>query len=131
MFINDILDNLNTNDKSYLENKTVQSINQEINETLSYLGEIEQDSMCQKLKTYRFVDIIYELHRGKYVRFVKKNDNDLKIGGIVVDIKFLDNGTHVVLLNKFSKKIIQFKFDDNYIFQKMTSEEQLILFAQS
>jgi hypothetical protein len=125
--MNDILEN----EKSYLENKTIQSIKQEIDETLSYLGEIEQDSMCQKLKTYRFVDIVYELHRGKYVRFIKKDDNDLKIGGIVVDIKFLDNGTHVVLLNKFSKKIIQFKFDDVYIFQKMTNEEQLILFAQS
>jgi hypothetical protein len=122
---------MNILESSYLENKTIQSINQEIKEILSYMEEIERDILCQKLKTYRFVDIIFELHRGKYARFIKKNENDLKIGGIVVDIKFLDNGTHVVLLNKFTKKIIQFKFDDAYIFQKMTNEEQLILFAQS
>lgn len=90
------------------------------------------DKLCKKLSLYRFVDEICDLHVGKYVRWLRKTDTVLKVGGIVVDIKFLDGGTHVVVYNKYlSKNPIQYKFDDVLTFQKLSEEEQLILLVQN
>jgi hypothetical protein len=49
-------------------------------------------------------------------------------GGIVVDIKFLDNGVHVLCLNN-QRRLIQYKFDGSITFQKLSVDEQLILMA--
>jgi hypothetical protein len=86
--------------------------------------------LMKKLHEYRFVDEIYELHRGKHVRWIRKSDisHGLKLGGIVVDIKFLDNGTQILVRNRYSgNKMIQYKFDDVLTFQKLSYDEQLIL----
>jgi hypothetical protein len=132
-----ILNNLNSENKSYLVNKKVSTLLEENKEALSSLNQITEyklDVLCKKMNNYRFVDEIYELHLGKHVRYIRKNDanHELKVGGIVVDIKFLNNGTHILILNKFiSKRPIQYKFDDVLTFQKLTEEEQLILLVQS
>jgi hypothetical protein len=49
-------------------------------------------------------------------------------GGIVADIKFMDNGTHVLCKNVLGR-FIQYKFDDCMTFQKLSVDEQLILMA--
>ena len=54
-----------------------------------------------------------------------KKNNILKIGGIVTNIKFLDNGTHILIYNTNQKKFIQIKFDDVLLFQKLTFEEEI------
>ena len=46
----------------------------------------------------------------------------------MTDIKFLPNGVHVQCMNSM-KRFIQYKFDDCKTFQKMNTEEQLILLA--
>ena len=54
----------------------------------------------------------------------------LTTGGIVVDIKFLDTGTHIMVLTKNPKcKCMQYNFDDCITFQKLLTDEQLILAA--
>jgi hypothetical protein len=135
--VDGILNNLNTKNKNYLEDKKISTLLEENKEALSSLNQITEyklDILCKKLNNYRFVDEIYELHLGKHIRYVKKNDanHEVKVGGIVVDIKFLNNGTHILILNKFiSKRPIQYKFDDVLTFQKLSEEEQLILLVQS
>ena len=57
---------------------------------LDFLPKDKQILFSTKLASYRFVDEIYQLHLGKYIRWVTKNEQSLKIGGFVVDIKFLD-----------------------------------------
>ena len=55
---------------------------------------------------------------------------NLTVGGIVVDIKFLDTGTHILVLTKNPKcRCIQYNFDDCITFQKLSTDEQLILAA--
>jgi NDP-sugar pyrophosphorylase family protein len=83
---------------------------------------------CQKLVGYRIVDDIHELHKGKHIRWIRENSITLTNGGIVMNIKFLDNGTHVLCMSS-GNRFIQFKFDECVIFQKMTLEEQLIMMA--
>jgi hypothetical protein len=118
--------------KSYLENKTMASILKEKEEVLMSLSiDNEMNNvLMKKLHEYRFVDEIYELHRGKHVRWIRKSDisQGLKLGGIVVDIKFLDNGTQILVRNRYSgNKMMQYKFDDVLTFQKLSCDEQIIL----
>jgi hypothetical protein len=45
-----------------------------------------------------------------------------------VDILFNNNGTNIMVRNSMNK-IIQIKYDSNTIFQKLTTQEQLLLLA--
>jgi len=128
--IENLLNTLETDKNDYLETKTMQSITDDIYETVSNqiqtLKTIEE--VCKKLAGYRYVDEINELHKGKHVRWIRINGETLTNGGIVVDIKFLDNGIHVMCKNSMNR-FIQYKFDDCITFQKLTTDEQLILMA--
>ena len=96
---------------NYLENKTILSIKNDINNVLINMNiNIEQrNELLNKLKYYRFVDKIYELHTGKHTRWLCKDNYHLKVGGILTNIKFLDNGTHILLYNKNQKRFVQIK----------------------
>ena len=87
-----------------------------------------QQNICLKLVGYRMVDELHELHKGKHVRWVRRGTNKLTNGGIVVDIKFLDTGTHILCKNSMNR-FIQYKYDECVTFQKMSSTEMLILMA--
>jgi hypothetical protein len=128
--IDKMLGSLENDRNDYLENKTIESVTTEIYQKVDELiipTEIKQ-RYCKNLSEYRLVNDIHELHKGKQIKWIRPSNNKLVGGGIVVNIKFLDNGTHVVVKNQ-SNKFIQIKFDDCWIFQKMLMQEQLILMA--
>ena len=130
--INDLLNKIEHKNNEYLDNKTAAEVAAEIIDIISALEipptSIEQ--ICRKLVEYRYVDEIRELHKGKHVRWISHNKTPITLtnGGIVMDIMFKDNGTHVLCRNS-QNRLIQYKFDDCYTFQKLTLEEQLILSA--
>ena len=132
--IDSLLDSIENDKNDYLENKTMTDVTNEIYEKINGLTISTDDKhdFCQKLIGYRYVDEINELHKGKHVRWIRINNNqrepNLTNGGIVTDIKFLDNGTHVLCMNS-GRRFIQYKFDDCLTFQKLSVEEQLILMA--
>jgi len=128
--IEKLLSSIENDKNDYLENKSMKIITNEIYEKLKELNisAKTQFDYCQKLVGYRKVDDIYELHKGKHIRWIRENSKTLTNGGIVMNIKFLDNGTHVLCMSS-GNRFIQFKFDDCIIFQKMTLEEQLIMMA--
>ena len=153
MDIENLLNTIENEKNDYLENKTMSDIATTIMEQLNDLkiGSREVDAIYGKLIGYRFVDELHELHKGKHVRWVRKQcNNNIKLtngqlgnikltngqlgnvkltnGGIVVDIKFLDTGVQVLCLNS-QQRFIQYKFDDCLTFQKLSVEEQLILMA--
>ena len=120
-------------DKSeYLENKTIDDIIQENISELKSIGLKSENirKMCEKLTGYRHVENLYDLHKGKHIRWIRKDDNDKKLtnGGIVMEIKFFDNGTHILCRNN-QHRLFQIKFDNCILFQKMSVGEQLILMA--
>ena len=126
--IEKLLDGLETDKNDYLENKTIDSITREIYDVVNKV-DVSIDvkkRYCQLLNEYRYVQDIHELHKGKQIKWIRLTNNRLIGGGIVVNIKFLDNGTHVLVKNPANKFI---QFDDCQIFQKMTMQEQLILMA--
>lgn len=132
--IENLLDSIENTKNDYLENKTTKDIANTIMEQLVELelGSQEIEQMYTKLMGYRMVDEIHELHKGKHVRWLRRPKNGQSIrltnGGIVVDIKFLDSGVQVLCLNS-QQRFIQYKFDECITFQKLTTEEQLILMA--
>ena len=119
----------------HLDNKTLSDISSEIFCEFQEMGLAKEQIIeyCAKLIEYRLINQIYQLHKGKHIRWIRRPNTNtntnhnlsLTNGGIVVDIKFLDNGTHVLCKNKM--RFIQYKFDDCITFQKLSSDEQLLL----
>lgn len=126
--VEQLLNTLENENNDYLENKTLKGITDEIHDIMqSVIEERElQEKMCLKLVDYRLVDELHELHKGKHVRWIRKDTKKLTNGGIVVDIKFLDTGTQVLCKNSMNR-FIQYKYDQCITFQKLSHTEQLIL----
>jgi hypothetical protein len=105
-----------------------------LNEMLIALSELDindkmRQSFYNKLAGYRVIGNIYELHKGKHIRWIRNNSQDkITNGAIVSEIKFHDNGTHV-LCRTIQNRVFQIKYDECLIFQKLTTGEQLILMA--
>lgn len=128
--IDQLLESVEENQNEYLENKSMEEIRQEINQNIYELN-VEDEiklSYSNKLIGYRLVDEIHELHKGKHVRWIRKTNETLTNGGIVVDIKFTDNGTQILCMGP-KNRFIQYKFDECITFQKMSETEQLIIMA--
>lgn len=128
--VDKLLETMDNKRNEYLENKTTRGIIDDIFEKITelHLHDDVSKKICDKLIGYRHVDEIHELHKGKHVRWIRTNQPTVTLtnGGIITDIKFLDNGTHILCMNG-NRRFIQYKFDECITFQKMTVEEQLIL----
>jgi hypothetical protein len=125
--INNLFNTIDHNTNQYLENNTTEII---ITEIFNILQENNIDNIqyiMDKLKNYRYVDEIHLIHKGKNIKCINKQTNKFSNAGIVIDIKFLQNGTH--LLCKIFNNLKQIKLDDNFIFQQLTTEELFILMS--
>ena len=129
--IDEIISMSENENMDYINEKTMNDILNEIYEALKDLNinETQQNNFYSKLAGYRFIENVYELHKGKHIRWIRFNNPEkITNGAIVAEIKFRDNGTHV-LCKTIQNKIFQIKYDDCLIFQKLTTGEQLILMA--
>jgi len=82
-----------------------------------------------KLEDYRYVDDLSDIHYGRYIRWINLKDPEkivLTRGGIIIDIKILSNGIHLVCKNQKNNRF-QIKIDECYIFQKITEQEKILL----
>ena len=123
--IDRLLTSLETPNTDYLEGKTLKSVNQDVFDSLN--ENACRESHCLKLVGYRFVDEIYELHKGKHVRWIRlEHPEKLMIGGILVDIRFTDNGVNL-LCRLHSGRFTQYRFDQCLTYQKLSEDEQMIL----
>ena len=89
---------------------------------LDYLG---------RLKGYKYVDELPDLRHGAFIRWIPITDpNYLPLNqcGIVCDIKITDDGVLITCKN-FMHRHYNFKMDDVIIFQKLSSQELIILSA--
>ena len=136
--IDDLMAAVENDKNEHLDNKTLENIAEDKYKQLKSLnlGKDKTKEIFSKLSEYRFIDEIYQLHKGKHVRWIRRKPTttnkplSLTTGGIVVDIKFLDTGTHVMVLTTNPKCIcMQYLFDDCITFQKLSTDEQLILAA--
>jgi len=106
---------------SYLDGKTAAMVEHDKQEALNILYE----NFKEPLAMYRFVDEIRDIHMGKHIRWIRKGTNTLTNGGIALQVKFLAKGTY--LLCKNGNRMMQYLFDDCITFQKVTTEEWIVL----
>tara|TARA_B100001057_G_C22648885_1_gene871287 strand:- start:406 stop:831 length:426 start_codon:yes stop_codon:yes gene_type:complete len=123
---------LNNENNESLINLTFDKIDKkkrEIFEELE-LSRSKIKKFLKKLEDYRYIEEIQELQYGNYFRWINLNNlEDLKLtsGGILCEIK-VDNNIHLVFKNNMNR-FFQINMEDNFIFQKFSDQERIILYA--
>jgi hypothetical protein len=82
-----------------------------------------------KLKQYRYCSEFRDIQYGYYIRWVSlKRIDDIKLtnGGIITDLLIMDDGAQIQVKN-FKNRFFNIKFDEVIIFQKISSQEKVIL----
>jgi hypothetical protein len=128
--IHELFENLNALEPvTYLANMSLSKITAIIYEKIKEFTENAEEiaDLCDKLAEYRYVEEIFEIQKGKYIRTMDIETGKMALGGIVMDIKFTDNGTYILCKNK--NRFFQIHFDKYLFFQKLSMDEQLYLMA--
>ena len=128
------LDNENNEKILNLTTKKIKEMNMKILKELSLSREKLLD-ITKKLNGYRYVDEIDELKCGTYLKWILLTDPDpdnleLNKGAIFCEIKCKDDGVFIVCKNMgFSSRHFQIKMDECLLFQKLTTQELVLLSA--
>lgn len=114
-------------------NTSIQEINEKKNNILQQLGLNRNDlkTFNSNLKGYRYIEELKDLNIGSNIRYIKLKDiENIKLSGVnnLCEIKILNKGIGLVFKN-FQNRFFTIYFNDNLIFQKINSEEQIILKA--
>jgi hypothetical protein len=130
----DALDNENNEKILNLTTKKIKEMNMKILIELSLPREKLLD-ITKKLNGYRYVDEIDELKCGTYLKWILLTDPDpdnleLNKGALFCEIKCKDDGVFIVCKNiGFSSRHFQIKMDECLLFQKLTTQELILLSA--
>jgi hypothetical protein len=129
--INKLLHSLENESNSSIMNLTTNKIKEHKNNILQKL-QLERTKLKlfhKKLKEYRYCTDMSDLQYGFYIRWIPlKNPENIYItnGGILCDMKIVNDQIHIVCKNN-RNRLIQFKFDETMIFQKLSPQEKVIL----
>ena len=89
--------------------------------------------IMKKLRDYKYVDEMNDLKYGTYIRWIPINNPNTIIltkGAVFCEMKITDEGVFLVCKNYgYSSKHFQIQMDTNLIFQKLTTQEQILLSA--
>ena len=86
----------------------------------------------RKLKGYKYVDELTDLKYGSYIRWMPITDpNNLSLNrcGIICDIKITQDDEIIISCKNFLHRYYTFKMDEVLIFQKLTTQEMVIISA--
>jgi hypothetical protein len=133
MDVEKLLKALDNEENSKFLNLTTKKINEMKQEILSelHLSKEEIKKLMQKLKEYAYVDEMSELRYGAFIRWIPIKDPDnvhLTAGGILCEINVTDDGVSITCKN-FAHKYYRIRMDECLVFQKLTSQEQVLLSA--
>ena len=129
--VNKILDALENETNASIVELTRKKIQSQKNNMLQRL-QLPRDKLKEihkKLKKYRYCSDLKDLQYGYYIRWISLKDPNyicLTNGGIVCEVKIVNNMIHVVCKNS-RNQMFQIKFDECLIFQKLTQQENVIL----
>lgn len=133
MDINNLINALDNNNNETLLQLTSQKI---LQMNFNILSELNLDdatlrTYLSKLKNYRYIDELTDLKYGSFIKWIPIIDPNylpLHFSGIICDIKITDNGV-IITCKNFMHRHYTFKMDETLIFQKLSSQEQLIVKA--
>jgi hypothetical protein len=113
---------VNLNSSKIMEHKN--NILQKLNLERTLLKEFHK-----KLKKYRYCSDLSDMHFGNYIRWVSLKDPNnifLTNGAFFSDYVFTNNSVKIVCRNNRGM-VFQIKFDEVMIFQKLNSQEEILL----
>tara|TARA_Y100000992_G_C21108841_1_gene416273 strand:+ start:104 stop:523 length:420 start_codon:yes stop_codon:yes gene_type:complete len=122
------LDNENNKNIVKLSSEKIADDKNEIFNQL-FMSNQEKKKINDKLKDYVYVDDLDDIKIGSYIRWISiKNPDNIKLtnGGLLCEIKYLDDGCHLLCKNNFNM-IMQINMETNLIFQKLNNQEKVIL----
>jgi len=131
--VNKLMYALDNENNENIMNLTTQKI---LETNLNILKELHLDkettlNYLKKLKEYRYIDEINDLKHGAFIKWIPITDPSylpLHHCGIICEIKITDNGVFITCKN-FMHRHYTFKMDECLIFQKLTSQEKVIIYA--
>ena len=121
----------NTNNKNILKlsfhdiNKEKENILKELN-----LSKKNTNELIKKLQEYQYIDEYSQLIEGRYLRWIAlTNPQHLTLtnGGILCEIKITDSIS--LLMKNKNNVFFQIKLDECLLFQRLTAQEKIILYA--
>jgi sulfite reductase beta subunit-like hemoprotein len=93
----------------------------------------ETMELMKKLKEYKYIDEMSDLKYGSYLRWIPIDDPEnifLTKGAIFCEVKITDDGVFIICKNHgYTNKHFRLSMDKNLIFQKLTSQELVLLSA--
>jgi hypothetical protein len=122
------LDNEENNSLIKLDNQKIKAIKNDILQKLHFKKE-DIKILLKKLRDYRFVDELGDLHYGNYIRWINmSNLSNLKLttGGIICDIKIANDSVLITCKNN-RNMMFTLKMDECLIFQKINNNEKVLL----
>jgi len=111
-----------------LNSNKIKSLKNDMLQRLGISGK-ELKLFHKKLKAYRYCSDMSDIQFGCYIRWIPlKTIGGIKLtnGGIIIDIDIINNCVQIKVKNNMNR-IFQIKFDECYIFQKLTNQENIIL----
>jgi hypothetical protein len=133
MDVTKLLYALDNDDNESIMNLTSQKI-MEMNLNILKELHLQRDTTLnyiKKLKGYRYIDEINDLKHGSFIRWIPITDPSylpLHHCGMICEIKITDDGILITSKN-FMHRHYTFKMDECLIFQKLSTQEQIIINA--
>ena len=124
------LNNVNNESLIDLTTNKIKEINLNILKELHLPRDITLTYM-KKLKGYRYVDEINDIKCGSFIKWIPINDPSylpLNMGGLICNIKIENTGI-VIICKNFMHKHYQIKMEECLLFQKLTTQELILLSA--
>lgn len=129
--MNKLLSALENETNSSIMRLTSSKIKDHKNNVLQQL-QLQRDTLKifhTKLKDYRYCSDMSDLQYGFYIRWIPlKNPDNIYItnGGLLCDMKIVNDQIHLICKNN-RNHIMQLKFDEIMVFQKISPQEKVIL----
>jgi hypothetical protein len=127
-----LLNSVDSEKHTYSDNQTTKTILNDVFESLNTLScsASEKENLYSKLTEYRYIDELTDIQMGKFIRWIRRDKIPHRItnGGLVVNIKFSDSGV-IIVCKCTGNRFIQFKMDECLCYQKLSTEELLLLMA--
>jgi len=122
---------INNNNKN-ISKLTFNNINRQKETIINELNLTKKNTknLLNRLKDYQYIDEVPELIEGRYIRWINiTNPTNIKLtnGGILCEIK-IEDYISLVMKNNMNQ-FFQINLDENLIFQKLTDQEKIILYA--
>lgn len=127
-----LLEGIDDRHTEWMEGMTMETLREQRIQMLSELENVSHDTLgtwLTKLEKYRVIDELQHLQMGRYVRWVSFANPEhprLILGGFVCGIYIEETGIEVEVLAR-RKFVHRFSYDDVFLFQRLTPQEEILL----